>query len=67
MHEMQFGLKPIEPWNCGDQRRIRSGRKISRHEQTSNAKWRPLLDVGIERAPRGALTGALTVDGGMIA
>ena len=38
MHEMQFGLKPIEPRNCGDERRIRSGRKISRHEQTPNAQ-----------------------------
>ena len=40
MYQMQFGLKPLEPWNCSDQRRIRSGRKISRHEQPSNVKRR---------------------------
>jgi hypothetical protein len=36
MYQMQFGLKPLEPWNCGDERRICRSRKISRHEQTSN-------------------------------
>jgi len=35
---MQFGLKPGKPWNRGDERRIRRGRKISWHEQTPNSQ-----------------------------
>ena len=53
MDEMQFGLKPIEPRNCGDERRIRGGRKISRHEQTPNAQWLRSLTFG-SSARRGA-------------
>jgi len=38
VYEMQFGLKPGKPWNRGDERRIRRGRKISWHEQTPNSQ-----------------------------